>query len=155
LGVVSAPEEQIMAFFVAFTLVVLVAVTAYLAITLVRNVQTERRTSNVRNLWGNFGLSFILLTLFLVTWLGQGVAEWPTYREEQRAHNEPVEVSEFIVQFGQSTLENWQSEFLQLFSFVLLSAVLIHRGSAESRDSDDRMERKIDELAKRLDEMGG
>ncbi len=144
-----------MAFFVAFTLVVLVAVTAYLVITLVRNVQTERRTSNVRNLWGNFGLSFILLTLFLVTWLGQGVAEWPTYREEQRAHNEPVEVSEFIVQFGQSTLENWQSEFLQLFSFVLLSAVLIHRGSAESRDSDDRMERKIDELAKRLDEMGG
>ncbi len=145
-----------MAFFVAFTLMVLVGVTAYLLITLFRNIQSERRSSNVRNLWGNFGLSFILLALFLFTWLGQGVVEWATYREEQRAHNEPVQVSEFV-QFGQSTLENWQSEFLQLFSFVLLSAVLIHRGrgSTESKDSDDRMERKIDELTKRLHEKAG
>jgi hypothetical protein len=45
-----------MAFFVAFTLMLLVGVTAYLLITLVRNIQSERRSSNVRNLSGNFGL---------------------------------------------------------------------------------------------------
>jgi hypothetical protein len=47
--------------------------------------------------------------------------------------------------------ENWQSEFLQLFSFVVLAAVFIHHGSAESKDSDDRMEAKIDRIVSKLD----
>lgn len=54
------------------------------------------------------------------------------------------------MEFGQSTLENWQSEFLQLFSFVVFSAVLIHRGSAESKDSDDRMEASLRRIEDRL-----
>jgi hypothetical protein len=66
-----------------------------------------------------------------------------------------VAFGDFVIEFGQSTLENWQSEFLQLFSFVVLSAVLIHRGSGESKDGADRMEKKIDEIAKRLDELAG
>ena len=57
------------------------------------------------------------------------------------------------MEFGQSTLENWQSEFLQLFSFVVFSAVLIHRGSAESRDGDDRMEETLQRIEKKLDEL--
>jgi hypothetical protein len=61
----------------------------------------------------------------------------------------------FVVEFGQSTLENWQPEFLQLFSFVVLSALLIHRGSGESKDSDDRVEQKIDGIARRRDELAG
>jgi hypothetical protein len=61
----------------------------------------------------------------------------------------------FVVEFGQSTLENWQPEFLQLFSFVVLSALLIHRESGESKDSDDRVEQKIDGIARRLDELAG
>jgi hypothetical protein len=32
------------------------------------------------------------------------------------------------MRFGLSTFENWQSEFLQLFSFVVFSAILIHHG---------------------------
>jgi Domain of unknown function (DUF6766) len=66
-----------------------------------------------------------------------------------------VAFGDFVIEFGQSTLENWQSEFLQLFSFVVLSALLIHRGSGESKDSADRMEQKIDGIAKRLDELAG
>jgi hypothetical protein len=61
----------------------------------------------------------------------------------------------FITDFAHSTLENWQSEFLQLFSFVVLAAVYIHHGSAESKDSDDRVERKIDEIRQQLKEMSG
>ena len=57
------------------------------------------------------------------------------------------------MEFGQSTLENWQSEFLQLFSFVVLSAILIHRGSAESKDTDNRMEEALKRIEKRLDEL--
>ena len=52
--------------------------------------------------------------------------------------------------FTTSTLENWQSEFLQLFSFTIMAAVLIHKGSAESKDSDDRMEEALQRIEKKL-----
>jgi len=73
--------------------------------------------------------------------------------EEVRVHGEALAVSDFLVQFGQSTLENWQSEFLQLFSFVVFSAVLIHKGSAESKDSDEEMQAALKRIEKRLDEL--
>ncbi len=140
------------AIIIAVILVVTIGTTAYLIGTMVTNIVSERR-GGVRKIWKNFGLSLAFCGLFLLSWAAQGVAEWGTYSQEQRAHGEPVLVSDYIVEFGQSTLENWQSEFLQLFSFVVLSAVLIHRGSAESKDSEDRIERKIDEIRKRLDEV--
>jgi hypothetical protein len=74
---------------------------------------------------------------------------------ERKAHGEPVVVEDFIGEFASATLENWQSEFLQLFSFVVLSALFIHHGSAESKDSDDRMEEALKRIEKRLDEMAG
>jgi hypothetical protein len=64
-----------------------------------------------------------------------------------------VVVSDYLVQFGQSTLENWQLEFLQLFSFVVFSAVLIHKRSAESKDSDEEMQATLNRIEKRLDAL--
>jgi hypothetical protein len=58
------------------------------------------------------------------------------------------------VEFGQSTLENWQSEFLQLFSFVVMSAVLIHHASSESKDGTERIERSVEEIRTMLREAG-
>ena len=52
-------------------------------------------------------------------------------------------MGDFTAEFPQSTLENWQSEFLQLFSFVVMSALLIHKGRAKSKDRDDRMEEAL------------
>jgi hypothetical protein len=46
-----------------------------------------------------------------------------------------------------------QSEFLQLFSFVVLAALFIHRGSAESKDSVDRMEAALKRMEERLDRL--
>lgn len=34
-----------------------------------------------------------------------------------------------------------------------MAALFIHRGSAESRDSDDRMEEKLDRIERRLEEL--
>ncbi len=141
------------ALIILVTTIVLIGVTAYLIGSLVRSIVQERRSSNVRKVWRNFGLSLAFCGLFLVSWAAQGVAEWGSFRADQLTRGEPVALGDFVVEFGQSTLENWQSEFLQLFSFVVLSALLIHRGSGESKDSDDRMEQKIDEIAKRLDEL--
>jgi hypothetical protein len=135
-------------------LVIVVALTAgtvaYLVGTMIRSIQVEKRNSGITKTWKNFGLSIALVILFFTTWLGQGIAQWQTFVDEQRAHHEPVEVVDFIQEFSQSTLENWQSEFLQLFTFVVLAALLIHRGSGESKDSDDRMEEILKRIEKRL-----
>ncbi|HYZ46469.1 MAG TPA: DUF6766 family protein [Actinomycetota bacterium] len=129
---------------------VTVAVTLYLIGNMIRGIQNEKRQSGIRRTWKNFGLSIAFCILFLVTWAAHGVAQWQTFTDEQRAHGQPVEVGDFTSDFLQSTLENWQSEFLQLFSFVVMSALLIHKGSAESKDSDDRMEEALKRIEDKL-----
>src|SRR5215207_10666689 len=62
------------------------------------------------------------------TWIGQLITQWFNWANEQHDHNQPLQVGSFLWQFWESTLENWQSEFLQLFSFVVLSAYFIHKG---------------------------
>src|SRR3712207_7323625 len=49
----------------------------------------------------------------------------------------------FRSRFFAFSLENWQSEFLHIFFLAWLTSFLIHRGSSESRDSDDRMEEAL------------
>jgi hypothetical protein len=134
---------------------VLAGITVFLFWMLARSIIVERRSTGLRRTWPNFGLSIAFAILFVVSWASQAIAEWGVYAAEQRAHGDPTVISDYLVAFAQSTLENWQSEFLQLFSFVVLSAMLIHHGSAESKDSDDRLERKVDEISKRLDELAG
>lgn len=51
------------------------------------------------------------------------------------------------------SLENWQSEFMQLFSFVVFAPVLIHKGSAESKDGEEEIKATLGRIEKRLDEL--
>jgi hypothetical protein len=129
--------------------IVLVGISAILIGLLVRSVRQEPHG----RLWANFGLSLAFCALFLVSWVAQAVAEWGTYVQDQREHGGTTSVGDYLVRFGQSTLENWQSEFLQLFSFVVLSAVLIHKGSAESKDGDEMMRASLERIERRLDEL--
>jgi Uncharacterized protein conserved in bacteria (DUF2188) len=132
----------------AVVLLIVVGVAAYLVGTLVRSISREKSTS--MKLWKNFGLSLGFCVLFFVTWLAQGIAQWQSYTDNQREHKESVEVGDFVADFTRATLENWQSEFLQLFSFTIMAAVLIHKGSAESKDSDDRMEAALKRIEEKL-----
>ncbi|HEV3474528.1 MAG TPA: DUF6766 family protein [Actinomycetota bacterium] len=129
------------------SLVITVGAAAYLVGALVYSIRQER----ARKIWKNFGLSISLATLFFATWLAQGLIQWRVFISEQRQHGERVEAGEFVSEFLQSTLENWQSEFLQLFSFVVLAAVLIHKGSAESKDSDDEIQAALARIERRLE----
>jgi hypothetical protein len=93
----------------------------------------------VRKAFRDFGLSITLAALWVTNWVAYGVT----------LALQPGPFS--WVKFWEGTFENNQSEFLQLLSFVVLTSVLVHRGSAESKDGDERMERKIDEVLRRLD----
>jgi hypothetical protein len=70
---------------------------------------------------------------------------------EQTAHQQPVEVSAYSIQMARDTLENWQSEFLQLIWQVAGLAMLLHLGSPQSKEGDDRMEAKIDAILLAVD----
>ena len=85
------------------------------------------------------GLSIVLLTLFVLFWLGQSVAGYREHSAEQLDHGSPPEsYSTYLrsAHFWEATAENWESEFLQIFSYVMLTAMLFQRGSAESKDPD-------------------
>jgi hypothetical protein len=138
---------------IAITGIVLVAIAGYLVWMLVDSIRKERRSSRLGRVWPNFGLSITFCILFFASWAAQAFAQWGVYRSGQLDHGSRPDIGGFLVHFSQATLENWQSEFLQLFSFVVLAAVLIHRGSAESRDSEDRMEEQLKEISKKLDEL--
>lgn len=101
-----------------------------------------------------YGLSLTLGALFLASWAGQALTQWSEHAAEQQAHGQPPGDG-FWVAFWRSTFENWQSEYLQLFSFVVLTAFLIHQGSHESKSESERLERKIDKILRRLDRLDG
>lgn len=116
-------------------------VLGFLLVAMVRSIRNE--ASGERSVWREFGLGLVLMILFFVTWFGQGLSEWQVFTDEQVSHGEEPEVGDFMAEFTQSTLENWQSEFLQLFSFAVLAALYIHKGSAESKDSEEKIEASL------------
>ncbi|HEX9993481.1 MAG TPA: DUF6766 family protein [Acidimicrobiales bacterium] len=121
----------------------------FLIWTTVRSIRNER-TGERGGVWREFGLGLLLMILFFATWIGQGITEWQVFTDDAREHGETPELGDFASEFGQSTLENWQSEFLQLFSFVTLSALYIHKGSAESKDTDEKLEAAIRRIEEHL-----
>jgi hypothetical protein len=127
---------------------VVVATLALLVFTIIRSIQDN--SSKQRGVWREFGLGLILMILFFVTWGAQAIAEWQVFTDEQREHGQDPAFGDFMGEFMQSTLENWQSEFLQLFSFVTLAALYIHKGSAESKDGEERLEAALRRLEEKL-----
>jgi hypothetical protein len=119
-----------------------------LVFSMVRSIRDQRTAG--RSIWREFGLSIALLTLFLTSWAAHGVAEWQTFTDEQRSHGEEPTAGDFVSKFGTATLENWQSEFLQLFAFVTLAALYIHKGSAESKDSEEKIEASLRRIEQQL-----
>lgn len=81
-----------------------------------------------------YALSLVLALLWISNWVGYGISIW-------------VEPGNFSWRyFWEGSLENSTSEFLQLFTFVLLSAHMIHRGSPQSKEGSERLERKVNYL---------
>jgi hypothetical protein len=99
-----------------------------------------------KSIWTRYGYFWVTGTLFLITITGHWIFGWYAYVNEQVAHQQPIEVGQYTVQMMRSTLENWQSEFLQLVWQVGGLAFLLHVGSPQSKEGDDRMEAKIDAI---------
>lgn len=87
------------------------------------------------------GLSIAWLGLFFVSFiLGQSITGYLQYNSDQRDHRQPeVAYTEYLTtpHFLEATMENWESEFLQMFLFITLTSFLYQKGSAESKKLDE------------------
>jgi hypothetical protein len=87
------------------------------------------------------GLSIVLVILFLGCWAGQSVTGMHAYNDERaRAGHPPLSYGAYLAsaRFLEATGENWESEFVQMAAYVVLTAFLFQRGSAESKDPDEK-----------------
>jgi hypothetical protein len=93
----------------------------------------------------NNALSIVLLAAFLLFVVGQAVAGWQVRNEDLTAAGHAADTFWHYLctgHFGEALFENWESEFLQMGAYVLLTAFLVQRGSPESKplDQTDRPE---------------
>lgn len=89
------------------------------------------------------GLSIAVLVFMLLTWVGQILTGHVVYNDELRELGAPqLSLLSYLTSghFVSATFENWESEFLQMGMYVLLSVSLRQKGSAESRPLDHSQE---------------
>src|SRR4029079_8617411 len=87
------------------------------------------------------GLALAMFGIFALAMIGLVFTGWSSYNRDQALQGEPeVGLPQYLVsaEFGEAVFENWESECLQMGAYILLTAVLFSRGSAESRNPDQR-----------------
>jgi hypothetical protein len=103
------------------------------------------------SIWHRYAYGWITLAFFVITIVGHWTFAWFAFVGDQQAHQQPIQISEFIIQTSRDTLENWQSEFLQLLWQVGGLALLLYVGSPQSKEGDNRQEAKLDAILKAID----
>lgn len=91
-------------------------------------------------------LSIVLLALMLIFLLGQFFTGWSTENKELAENGrETLNFVQYLQSghFIQATFENWESEFLQMMLYILLTVSLRQKGSSESKSLADQ--EKVDQ----------
>jgi hypothetical protein len=92
------------------------------------------------------GLSVVTFGLFFIFIVGQSIAGLFDYNQDQMTHaGEAVSYLQYLKsgKFIETVFENWESEFLQMGLYVILTSFLFQKGSAESKSLVE--ENKVDE----------
>jgi hypothetical protein len=90
-------------------------------------------------------LGFFLVSFALHWWFG-----WQAFAHDAAEHGQLPQLSNYLIEMGRDTFENWQSEFLQLLWQVVGLAYFLYVGSPSSKENDDRTEIKIDALLRAI-----
>ena len=100
----------------------------------------------------NNSLSLAMFALFVFSMGGQVFAGHRVFNDDRAEHNQqPVGFGTYLTSshFMEATFENWESEFLQMAAFILLTAWLVQKGSSESKDPKDKEREKEDKRSSR------
>ena len=93
----------------------------------------------------NHGLALFFLAMLFAALVGQAIAGHAEYNNDEIEHAqlldeqpETISLGRYVVSsaFGQAVMENWQSEYLQFFLFILTTVWLVQKGSPESKELD-------------------
>jgi hypothetical protein len=85
-------------------------------------------------------LGLVFGLLFLAALIGQAFAGHADFNEQQIASGLPeISVGRYVTSadFAVDVTENWQSEYLQFFLFIMLTVWLVQKGSPESKKLDE------------------
>ncbi|MEU5884127.1 DUF6766 family protein [Spirillospora sp. NPDC047279] len=88
-------------------------------------------------------LSLFFLGALLVALVGQALSGWYEYNNQALAQaGAEISLARYVSssQFGVDVAENWQSEYLQFFLYILVTVWLVQRGSPESKTLGDEGE---------------
>ncbi len=118
----------------------------------VQRTMALRRRSGLGRFAFENGLALAALALFVLSFVGQVVAGRADYNENQRDHGQPaVSYAQYFGTgaFLEATAENWESEFLQMGVFVVLTSFLYQRGSSESKtiEAPDSVDQRPEEAS--------
>jgi hypothetical protein len=103
----------------------------------------------------HYGFFWVTLGLFTMSISLHWIFAWYSYVQEQTELNQPLNFDDYTNETLRDTMENWQSEFLQLMWQVVGLSILWYIGSSQSKESDDRLEEKIDLIIQQLDSDNG
>jgi hypothetical protein len=103
------------------------------------------------SIWKRKAYVWVTLSFFLVSLILHWAFGWRAFKSEQQMHGQPIIVSDYVIEMLRDTMENWQSEFLQLIWQVAGLAFLWHTGSPQSKEGDERKEEKLDYIIQKLD----
>jgi hypothetical protein len=114
--------------------------------------------SSIKRFAADNGLSLAIFGLFLVFFIGQSVAGHYAYNDERAQHGEPrVGYLQFLTsgRMLEAAAENWESEFLEMCAFVLLTTFLHQKGSVQSETGYEEEARKRHASPSRKRQAGG
>ena len=92
-----------------------------------------------KHFFRNNGLSIVIFGLFAACQVALSVVGLRQHNQQRLEHQEPALGYVAYVEspaFLEATMENWESEFLQMFAYVVLTVFLYQKGSAESKPPD-------------------
>lgn len=87
----------------------------------------------------NNSLSLTMFSIFLVLLGFQSITGWRVSNADDAQHRQPTQSYGRYLRsghFAEATFENWESEFLQMGAYVAFTALLLQRGSPESKKPD-------------------
>ncbi|MCF1742126.1 DUF6766 family protein [Paradevosia shaoguanensis] len=108
-----------------------------------------------RSIWTRYSFAWVTLALFLFSATGHWIFGWLAFAQEAEAVGQQPTFNGYFVTMMRDTLENWQSDFLQLIWNVAGLAFLLHVGSSQSKEGNERMEAKIDAILRKVDPTAG
>jgi hypothetical protein len=91
---------------------------------------------SVRQFFQNNNLTIIIFAIFLCSIAGMSLAGWLSNNELLSEHHQAeLSYGGYLVsgEFIEGVLENWESEFLQMWALIMLTVYLRQKGSANSK----------------------